>query len=136
MLIFHRYLVKGHNHSEFISTYCVLFFRFLRSRHNCNRTTVMCEVFFFLLRSLESLRCCVLIGNRILCTTRKVKFIYSEKARKFCEIFPLLLTTVHTVKIKGKISQNFVAFSEYMNFNSNTGIFDKLPKITDFGYLQ
>ena len=46
-----------------------------------------------------------------------VKFIYSEKATKFCGIFPLLLTTVHTVKSKGKISQNFVAFSEYMNFN-------------------
>ena len=28
------------------------------------------------------------------------------------------MTTVHTVKSKGKISQNFVAFSEYMNFNS------------------
>ena len=26
----------------------------------------------------------------------RVKFIYSEKATKFCEIFPLLLTTVHT----------------------------------------
>ena len=47
-----------------------------------------------------------------------LKFIYSEKATKFCEIFPLLLTTVHTVKGKGKISQNFVAFSEYMNFTS------------------
>ena len=46
-----------------------------------------------------------------------LKFIYSEKATKFCEIFPLLLTTVHTVKSRGKISQNFVAFSEYMNFN-------------------
>ena len=45
-----------------------------------------------------------------------LKFIYSEKATKFCEIFPLLLTTVHTVKSKRKISQNFVAFSEYMNF--------------------
>ena len=45
-----------------------------------------------------------------------VKFIHSEKATKFCEIFPLLLTTVHTVKSKGKISQNVVAFSEYMNF--------------------
>ena len=42
---------------------------------------------------------------------RQVKFIYSEKATKFWEIFPLLLTTV-TVKSKGKISQNFVAFSE------------------------
>ena len=46
-----------------------------------------------------------------------LKFIYSEKATKFCEIFPLLLTAVHTVKSKGKISQNFVAFLEYMNFN-------------------
>ena len=48
----------------------------------------------------------------------KLKFIYSEKVTKFCEIFPLLLTTVHTVKRKGKISQNFVAFSEYTNFNN------------------
>ena len=47
----------------------------------------------------------------------QVKFIYSEKVTKFCEIFPFLLTAVlHTVKSKGKISQNFVAFSEYMNF--------------------
>ena len=48
----------------------------------------------------------------------KLKFIYSEKATKFCEIFPLLLNTVHTVKSKGKISQNFVVFSEYMNFTT------------------
>ena len=45
-----------------------------------------------------------------------LKFIYSEKATKFCEIFPLLLTTVYTVKSKVKISQNFVAFSKYMKF--------------------
>ena len=45
-----------------------------------------------------------------------LKFIYSEKATKFCEIVPLLLTVCTVVKIKGKISQNFVAFSEYMNF--------------------
>ena len=43
------------------------------------------------------------------------KFIYSEKATKFCEIFNY--TKVHTVKSKVKISQHFVAFSEYMNFN-------------------
>ena len=47
-----------------------------------------------------------------------VKFIYSEKATKFYEIFPLLLTVCTVVKSKGKISQDFVAFSEYMNFNS------------------
>jgi hypothetical protein len=49
-------------------------------------------------------------------TLAKVKFIYSEKSTKFCEIFLLLLTTVHTVKSKEKISQNCVAFSEYMTF--------------------
>ena len=46
----------------------------------------------------------------------RLKFIYSEKATKFCEIFTLLLTTVHTDKSKVKILQNFVVFSEYMNF--------------------
>ena len=47
-----------------------------------------------------------------------VKFIYSEKATKFCEIFTLLLSYVVPVKNKVDISQNFVAFSEYMNFNT------------------
>ena len=45
-----------------------------------------------------------------------VKFIYSEKATKFCEISPLHLSYVAPVKSKVEISQNFVAFSEYMNF--------------------
>ena len=45
-----------------------------------------------------------------------VKFIYSEKATKFCEITTLLLSFVVPVKSKVEISQNFVAFSEYMNF--------------------
>ena len=39
-----------------------------------------------------------------------LKFIYSEKATKFGEIFPLLLTVCTVLKSKGKISQNFVAF--------------------------
>ena len=52
-----------------------------------------------------------------------VKFIYSEKAKKFCEIFPLLLTVF---KSKGKISENFAAFSEYMNFKQNSA--EILPK--------
>ena len=45
-----------------------------------------------------------------------VKFIYSEKATKFYEIFTLLLSHVVPVKSKVKIFQNFVAFSEYVNF--------------------
>ena len=44
------------------------------------------------------------------------KFIYSEKATKFCEISILLLSYVVPVKIKVDILQNFVAFSEYVNF--------------------
>ena len=45
-----------------------------------------------------------------------IKFIYSEKATKIFKIFTLLLSYVVPVKSKVKISQNFVAFSEYMNF--------------------
>ena len=47
-----------------------------------------------------------------------LKFIYSEKATKFCEISTLLLSYVVTDKSKVEILQNFVAFSEYMNFKS------------------
>ena len=51
----------------------------------------------------------------------QLKFIYCEKAAKFSEISTLLLTTVHTVKSKVEILQNFVAFSEYMNFTYTYG---------------
>ena len=46
-----------------------------------------------------------------------LKFIYSEEATKFCEISTLDLSYVVTVKSTVEILQNFVAFSEYMNFN-------------------
>jgi hypothetical protein len=46
-----------------------------------------------------------------------VKFIYSEKATKFCKMSTLDLTLCTAVKFKMEIFQNFVAFSEYMNFN-------------------
>ena len=45
-------------------------------------------------------------------------FICSEKATKFCEISTVDLFYVATVKSTIKISQNFVSFSEYMNFTS------------------
>ena len=45
-----------------------------------------------------------------------LKFIYSEKATQFCEISTLDLTVCTVVKFKLEISQNFVPFSEYMNF--------------------
>ena len=44
---------------------------------------------------------------------------YSEIPQNFCEIFTLLLSYIVPVNIKVKISQRFVAFLEYMNFNKN-----------------
>ena len=74
-------------------------------------------------------------------SVKNLKSIYSEKATKFCKIFPLLLTACTLVKSKGKISQNFVAFSEYMNFTctvlditftcaSSSGFLDCLQTMT------
>ena len=45
-----------------------------------------------------------------------VKFIYFEKAIKFCKISILLLTGTTQNQSKVEISQNFVAFLAYMNF--------------------
>ena len=56
---------------------------------------------------------CVKLGLK---NATYVKYIYSEKATKFCEIFTLLLSNVVPIKSNVKILQNFVAFSEYMNF--------------------
>ena len=47
----------------------------------------------------------------------QVKFIYSEKVTNFCEISNIDLSYVVTVKSTVDISQNFVAFSEYMNID-------------------
>ena len=45
-------------------------------------------------------------------------YVYSVKAIKFCEIFPLLLTVCTLVKSKGKILKKFVAFSEYTHLTA------------------
>ena len=50
--------------------------------------------------------------------SKKLKFIYSETATKFCEISTFLLSYVVPVKSKVEILKNFVAFSEYMNFKN------------------
>ena len=49
-----------------------------------------------------------------------VKFIYSEKATKFCEISTVDLSYVVMVKSMLEISQNFMVFLEYMNFTLHT----------------
>ena len=67
-----------------------------------------------------------------------VKFMYSEKAIKFCEISTLLLSYVVLVKSKVKILQNFVAYSEYMNFMKSQGwlvIWETLYICTKNNYL-
>ena len=48
--------------------------------------------------------------------TTFVKFIYSEEATKSCEMSTNYLSYVLPVKWLVEILQNFVAFSEYMNF--------------------
>ena len=45
-----------------------------------------------------------------------IKFIYSEKAKKFCEISTVDLTITTQDKSTVEVLQNFVAFSKYMNF--------------------
>ena len=68
--------------------------------------------------------------------SRSLKFIYFEKATKFCEIFTLLLIVCTVVKSEVKISQNFVAFLDYMNFNIDFILITFLDFGTDdwFGY--
>ena len=65
-----------------------------------------------------------------------IKFIYSEKATKFCEIFTLLLSYVVAVKSKVKISQNFVDFSEYMNFIRNLCTFCFSPWLSLWNWVN
>ena len=53
--------------------------------------------------------------------------MYSEKAAFFCEISTVYLTYLVMVKSTVEISQNVLAFSEYMNFiavNHNIDIVD------------
>ena len=57
-----------------------------------------------------------------------LKFICSEKATQFCELFTSLLSYVVPVKSKVKIWQNFVAFSEYMNFSSLQKVYFEIKK--------
>ena len=47
-----------------------------------------------------------------------LNFIYSEKVTKFWEISTVDLSYVVPVIFRVEILQNFVAFSEYMNFNN------------------
>ena len=52
----------------------------------------------------------------------QVKFIYSEKVTMFCEISTVDLSYLVPVKSTVEISQNFVAFSEYIDFKIVTSL--------------
>jgi hypothetical protein len=55
-----------------------------------------------------------------------LKFIHSEKATNFCEISTVDLSYVVMVKSTVEISQNFVAYSEYKNFNIPAPVWNDL----------
>ena len=62
--------------------------------------------------------------SAIACQIENVtSIIESEKATKFCEISTVDLSYVVPVKSTVEISQNFVAFSEYMNFTKGYVIY-------------
>ena len=63
----------------------------------------------------------------------QLKFIYSEKGTKFCEISTVDLIGTPQDKPTEEISQNFVAFSEYMNFKAK---FILKIKIEDIQYYR
>ena len=57
-------------------------------------------------------------------------FLYSEKATKFCKISIVYLTVTAWDKSTVEISKNFVAISEYINFNTG------LTSILFFNYFR
>ena len=61
-----------------------------------------------------------------------VKFIYSEKATNICESSTDYLSNLLPVKWLVEISQNFVAFSEYMNFTVPPSSFSSFLCYWDF----
>ena len=63
---------------------------------------------------------------------RLLKFIYSEKATKFFKISAVDLSYVVPVNSTVEILQNFVAFSEYMNFKGDNSVphCKTLPQLT------
>ena len=56
----------------------------------------------------------IFVCTRVRGTYDALKFIFSEKATKICEIVTLFLSYAVPVKNKVMISQNFVVFSEYI----------------------
>ena len=66
----------------------------------------------------------------------QLKFIYSEKATKFCEISTVDSTVTTWKFTKVEISQKFVAFSEYMNFIIVTLLLTISPRVSQSGVIR
>ena len=67
-------------------------------------------------KKLSTHQCQKILQRDIIIFADVVKFIQSEKVTNFCETSTVDLSKVVTVKSTVEISQNFVPFSEYMNF--------------------
>ena len=61
-----------------------------------------------------------------------VTFIYSDKATKFCEISTVDLSFVVPVRPTIEISQNFAAFSDYINFKGVPLILSKYIHVSTY----
>ena len=86
---------------------------FLRFWKRIRAWNLVVFVELLMLKNAEPLpkNCCATMGWQYF-----LKFIYSEKATNLCKISAVDLSYVITVKSTVEILQNFVAFSEYMNF--------------------
>ena len=62
--------------------------------------------------------------------------MYSEKATNFWEISTVDLSYVVTVKSTVEISENFVAFSEYMNFTTKEKEMHVFPTVHRGAFCQ
>ena len=57
-----------------------------------------------------------ILDGEVLCAFYMIKFVYSKKATKFCEISNVNLTVTTQDKSSVEISQKFVAFSAHLSF--------------------
>ena len=102
----------------------------VRVLYTCRNTMLCADEFYFSwsmnvhnFKAIRKLLCIICWNMYILCIFLSVKFMFSKKATKNEEIFTILLSVCTVNKSKVEISQNFVAFSEYTNFNNLFSIF-------------
>ena len=111
------------------------FFTAIKLNAYCNKASR--EILLKLARLKTKNRLVCHNGSELFLKNNLVPLKFKVKATKFCEIFPLVLTVCTLVKSKGKISQNFVAFSEYMNFTTSSyQCVNALSRKCEYGVLE